>query len=283
MAPQALLPESITLDEFNEKTLAELDEFRYGEAVGSFSSQKPKRTMNHEDVKTLVDWKLRHGKFRPTLMKLVSSNDADSVQETISGAIKSYWADPNPSKALDGICKLKGVGPATASLLLSVHDPERVIFFSDEAFYWLCCKGQKSPIKYNAKEYQELNKVAQAVVKRLGVSATDVEKVAYVMMKQGDGHSLSSKREKDLPTDVQPTEASRLGKPSKRKEKPERQDTSDPSLRRSKHVGLHSTVNRRGASVWKMNNSVWCKAVVNNSKCQMEAQYPDAVTFCRPE
>lgn len=86
--------------------------------------------------------------------------------------------------ALDILTKLKGIGPATASLLLTVHDPNRVIFFSDEAFYWLCCKGKKGPIKYTVKEYQSLRSVAEVLSGRLEVSATDIEKVAFVLMRR---------------------------------------------------------------------------------------------------
>lgn len=132
----------------------------------------------------------RHGKFRPTLMKLVSSNDAETVAETIQQAMDVYWKDQEKepasasAAALAAISKLKGIGPATASLLLSVHNPDRVIFFSDEAFWWLCCAGQKgAPIKYTPKEYYELSQAAQTLVERLKVSAIDVEKVAYVIMK----------------------------------------------------------------------------------------------------
>ncbi|KAH8682176.1 hypothetical protein BX600DRAFT_35959 [Xylariales sp. PMI_506] len=219
MLSKALAPASITPEQFNrlldkypalvesiskdksskpgQKTLAQLDDFRYKEAIELFSSTTPKRPMNHDDVKALVDWKLRHGKFRPTLMKLVSSNSEETVQNTISTAVRTYRSSVKNKEsdggvaaaaALDAIAKaLKGVGPATASLLLSVHDPDRVIFFSDEAFWWLCCGGLTgSPIKYNAKEYRELSAVASRLVERLGVGATDIERVAYVVMKQGD-------------------------------------------------------------------------------------------------
>jgi NACalpha-BTF3-like transcription factor len=117
-------------------------------------------------------------------MKLVSSNESSFVKGTIEAAMKIYRDKSDVSATLDALCKLKGIGPATASLLLSVHDPEQTIFFSDEAFWWLCCNGKKDTIKYNAKEYKALNAEAQKVVKRLGVKATDVEKVAYVVMKQ---------------------------------------------------------------------------------------------------
>ena len=76
----------------------------------------------------------RHGTFRPGLANKVASN----TNETITAASKegfAYYAE-KPSDitgALDKLSKpLKGVGPATASLLLAVHDPSNVIIFSDE-------------------------------------------------------------------------------------------------------------------------------------------------------
>ncbi|KAL7943197.1 hypothetical protein V8C42DRAFT_347168 [Trichoderma barbatum] len=166
-----------------QKTLSELDQYRYVDAVETFNLKSPKREMDLDDVKMLVEWKLRHGKFRPTLMSLVSSNPPEASQ-TIQFALKFYKSSKDAGSALKIISELKGIGPATASLLLSVHDPHRIIFFSDEAFYWLCCEGKKAPIKYTPKEYVALRTEAEVLAKRLGVSAMDIEKVAYVLMKQ---------------------------------------------------------------------------------------------------
>ncbi|KAK6196572.1 hypothetical protein LQW54_011405 [Pestalotiopsis sp. IQ-011] len=228
-----------------QKTLTELDEFRFQEAPEQFGSKSPKRGMTHDDVKTLVDWKLRHGKFRPTLMKLVSSNDEETVAETIKEAMDAYWEDQDASAALAAISKLKGIGPATASLLLSVHDPDRVIFFSDEAFWWLCCEGKKEPIKYNPKEYQGLNRAAQALVKRLEMSATDVEKVAYVIMRDDALPPAAAEKPMDAKTlNAKPLESTKtpVAKPgnesckqSNTKRKREaRPDSPERPLRRSK-------------------------------------------------
>ncbi|KAJ8127480.1 hypothetical protein O1611_g6156 [Lasiodiplodia mahajangana] len=218
-----------------QPSLLELDNFRYTVAVDAFQSDKPKRQMEHDDVKTLVDWKLRHGKFRPTLMKLVSSNDGGVVKETIRDAMAQYWSDKNITNAMDAIAKLKGIGPATASLLLSVHDPNRVIFFSDEAFWWLCCGGQKSPIKYNAKEYQQLNIAADKLSKRLHVGATDIEKVAYVIMKDDTRQptpSISQPPTKPSTKKSKATNEIAQKAPVKRKSSSV-MDTNDGSLRRS--------------------------------------------------
>lgn len=167
-------------------------------------------------------------------MKLVSSNDGKAVEETISKTMGAYWKSSNASAAVDGISKLKGVGPATASLLLSVHDPDRVIFFSDEAFWWLCCNGKKDPIKYNTKEYKELNESTQALVKRLRVSATDVEKVAYVLAK--DVGASTSGTEKHVASPIVEPASSKAAAIGKRKQAPEDAHPPILSLRRSKRA-----------------------------------------------
>lgn len=142
----------------------------------------------------------RHGKFRPTLMSLVSSNTPEVARKTVQEAIALYKKEEDVDKAVGVLTNLRGVGPATASLLLTVHDPTRVIFFSDEAFHWLCCEGKKAPIKYNAKEYRQLRLRADELANRLGVSATDIEKVSYVLMKQSAaGLPVVSKDRQDIP------------------------------------------------------------------------------------
>jgi hypothetical protein len=114
-------------------------------------------------------------------MKLLSSNDASFVRDAVQQAVKHYRDKADVFGAIGLLTQLKGIGPATASLLLAVHDPENVIFFSDEAFYWLCCGGSRTPLKYNMKEYTELTERSNALTKRLGVKAVDVERVAYVL------------------------------------------------------------------------------------------------------
>lgn len=157
-------------------------------------------------------------------MKLVSSNEENLAEDTIKGALENYQKTSDAPAAVDALAKLRGVGPATASLLLAVHDPDNVIFFADEAFYWLCSGAKREPIKYNKKEYKELNERSQAVAKRLNVKAIDVERVAYVLMTD-----LPSVAEKKVPEQKQPT-------PAKRKK------TSDldeaPAPRRSKRGKL---------------------------------------------
>jgi len=200
-----------------QKTLAELDQHRYGDVLDKYSSGKSHAPMDLDEVKTLVEWKLRHGKFRPTLMKLVSSNEEAFVKKTIEKAIKGYRDNSDVSAAVNILTQLKGIGPATASLLLAVHDAENVIFFADEAFYWLCCSGSKGPIKYNLKEYAMLQERVKALTKRLGVKAVDVERVAFVLVRQGAESQPADNEGEQEETKVSAPTPSAKKQPAKRK------------------------------------------------------------------
>ncbi|KOS18427.1 hypothetical protein ESCO_000304 [Escovopsis weberi] len=175
-----------------QKTLQELDEFRFVSAPKTFGGPAPKQSMKQQDVETLVRWKLRHSKFRPTLMSLVSSNPPGLTSRTIASALQTYrrrCASGPPATdaivaALGALAKLRGIGPATASLLLAVHDAPNVAFFSDEAFQWLCPDGAAAgKMRYDVAEYRGLCERARALARRLGVTPVEIEKVAYVLVR----------------------------------------------------------------------------------------------------
>jgi hypothetical protein len=129
----------------------------------------------------------KHGTFRPKLLALVQSNSANVVHDATKEAFEVL---PNATSALKVLVALKGIGPATASLLLSVAAPATVPFFSDELFRWCMWDESGSPggwqrkIKYNAKEYEMMLGQVDALVKRLGVRALDAEQVAWALGKE---------------------------------------------------------------------------------------------------
>lgn len=130
----------------------------------------------------------KHGTFRPNLIKLAESNMEDEIKTTTLAAFETYKQDKfEVTKAINKLTTLKGIGPATASLLLSVHDAAGVVFFGDEVFQWICSDGKKATIKYNMKEYEDLVSKSRKLIKRLGVDARDVEKVGFVLMKEAIG------------------------------------------------------------------------------------------------
>lgn len=123
----------------------------------------------------------------------------------------STGAFPKPS--LDALTvPLRGVGPATASLVLSVGTAlastgNQIPFYSDDVYLWLCLdllpqfagdkekpSHHKKPsgeliAKYNVNEYRDLWESVQKLLARLSkdagdvgpISLFDIEKVAYVI------------------------------------------------------------------------------------------------------
>lgn len=145
-----------------------------------------------EELTALVEWKLSHGTFRPSLKKLVAQNSDEFVQETTRTAFSAQVDDTTIKTVLQELCRLRGIGPATASLLLSASDSERLPFFSDELFRWCHWEDKRQhgwdrPIKYTIKEYLDMytrvSELRQRFEKSFGnpCSAVDVEKAAYVL------------------------------------------------------------------------------------------------------
>ena len=159
--------------------------------------------------------------FRPSLRGLIAGNSEDTVREVtreafagVEDAVDGDYADvADVMKSLKVLCRLKGVGPATASLILSVAYPSIVPFFADELFAWISLTGddqveeffQKMSvsqrngdgksvrfdkmvrIKYSDAEYKRLYAAVGDLRRRsksLGyeASASDIERAAYVVM-----------------------------------------------------------------------------------------------------
>ncbi|MCJ1361620.1 hypothetical protein MMC16_000720 [Acarospora aff. strigata] len=164
-----------------------------------------------------------HGKHRPRLTQLVASNPASTIRDTTRAAFALYSsssipADPSAlSATITALTKpLKGIGPASASLLLSVYDPSNVPFFSDELYRWICWDEGKGGwgrgIRYEVAEYRSLVEGVGVVLGRLrgeggggdgGVGAVELEKVAFVLGREalvggrgGEGVGVEKERAK---------------------------------------------------------------------------------------
>ena len=147
----------------------------------------------------------KHGTYRPNLAKLVASNSATDIHETTKNAFSIYEIDNDDyAKAITALSKLKGIGPATSSLLLSCYDPMRIPFFSDELYRYVHwepakSKGWDRKINYTIKEYKSLFEKVTELRSRLErdsgkeVSAIDIEKAAYVLGKNDALRSSDSK------------------------------------------------------------------------------------------
>ena len=224
------------------ESLESLDSYRYDTLPSILSSRKKesstsgKIALNKDELIRLVRWKVTHGTFRPTLLPLVTSNSEEQIQSTTASAFSMYGADARDlSKALKTMCGLRGIGPATASLILSVYDLDHVPFFSDEAFRWLCwnnegvtgkgkgsdLKGWARKMKYSDKEYDILRAEVSKLSARLDARAVEIEKVAWVLgteaMGKADGKPDKTSVKRKAEDEAKPIAAENGGKRQSRK------------------------------------------------------------------
>ncbi|KAG8550948.1 hypothetical protein GDO81_023877 [Engystomops pustulosus] len=105
-----------------QKKLLELDRW-YQEELPALIGARPHKSLTSEEMVKLMEWKLTRGKFRPRLKQLVSSNAASTVE---SCTRKAFQLLPDVSAAIEELCQLKGIGPATASASEEAWTPHRV-------------------------------------------------------------------------------------------------------------------------------------------------------------
>lgn len=173
------------------------------------------------------------------------SQSADVITSTVETALKE-------------VCNLKGVGPATGTLVLSVFKPKTVPFFEDELFFCLH-PDHAGKLKYDKAEYKSLLSRALDIVLNRNVEAQALEKTAYVLMNadklsQDDREQLKQsvgapatavQAEKDGPEAGQqqleskdraedPALARNDTKQARVRRKAESQEDTDGGLRRSK-------------------------------------------------
>lgn len=170
------------------------------EALAKRRSDEIEPYLEKQELQQLVEWKLKHGTYRPKLAQLVASNSTEDIKNTTQTAFQLHQ-NGQLEKLLPTLTALKGVGPATASLIVASYDPVNIPFFSDELFRWAHWDGQGEGIKkigqgwkrtigYTPKEYRSLCERVAVARKRLKeegreTSAIEMEKVAYVLGKEG--------------------------------------------------------------------------------------------------
>ncbi|CAO1636751.1 unnamed protein product [Sympodiomycopsis kandeliae] len=142
------------------KDLRTLDDELWSDLSNRLQTDKKNAFVTLDELKNVMRWKLARGKFRPTLPSFIASNSSQDVESITREAFSGY--DSSKAKdVLKSLCRLKGVGPATGSLLLSLYDPETEAFMSDES--WVSIPSlQNRKIGYTEKDWvtwrEEINK-----------------------------------------------------------------------------------------------------------------------------
>jgi len=112
-----------------------------------------KKFMTTAQLSKIMKFKLLRGKFRPGLQQKVEANPNNTTKKCTKEAFGKVGRDrPTIEDLKETVqiisCDLKGVGPATASLIISLWNPH-VPFLADEAYR---AAGLGKP-RYTLKEY----------------------------------------------------------------------------------------------------------------------------------
>ncbi|EGW31087.1 uncharacterized protein SPAPADRAFT_141865 [Spathaspora passalidarum NRRL Y-27907] len=188
----------------DSKTFQELNQWRLQELPETLAQRLEDTKsiwLTKDELVLLMDWKLANGKFRATLPKLIRSNDESTVEAVTKQGFQIWltfrrttgtndlWDDfaykGMIKSSFKKLCELRGVGPATASLILSlIHKIDKKWappYFSDESFLYYVNPEDK--IKYTVKEYLDLFLPAFLVlhVQDSDVSMDELERGAWAL------------------------------------------------------------------------------------------------------
>jgi len=155
------------------KRLAEFDDFVAVQLPPALRRAAP-RHGNAALLIILVEWKLLRGKWRPALLDMAKAQTDAAVADAMGKALAALGTSPpspspSPSPAgpsppaakaraaLDALCALRGVGPATASIVLCAATAGQYPYMGDEALE--AALGTRG---YTAGEYMALAAALQA-------------------------------------------------------------------------------------------------------------------------
>jgi len=148
----------------NSKILTPLDLWYMNQLPNLLSKQK---FISQSQLSQLMKWKLARGQNRPSLQKFVDSLSDALVQKTSKEAFAIL--DDDPGKALDRLATLKGIGPATASAILSAYSAS-IPFLSDEALIAVNLPG-----KYTKAAFLRLLEESTEICKTLNSQGVELQ------------------------------------------------------------------------------------------------------------
>jgi hypothetical protein len=142
------------------KELVDLD--RYCEDL-LVPNMRQNKYITKDELLKIVQWKFLKGKPRHALMNHLRANTPKSVLEH-SKAGMDFADEGDPERAITEIAKLRGVGPATASAVLSLYRPDSFAFMDDEVIECLYT-GKRG---YTAAIYRNINERCTDLAEKLG-------------------------------------------------------------------------------------------------------------------
>jgi hypothetical protein len=157
--------------------LPELDRWYRDELPDLIAARQP-RHVTHAELVKLTEWKMARGVWRARNLVLVRGNEPATVEKLSTAALEKV---PHPSEPIATLSKLAGVGPATASAVVSAAAPEVYPFFDELVAAQIPGLGQ---VTFTPREYARYAEALRERASRLGASwtATKVERALWAFV-----------------------------------------------------------------------------------------------------
>lgn len=145
-----------------------------------------KDSLTKDDLDKIVSWKFVVGKGRPSIRKLLHSNSDQNIEQHTQRAImiaKNVKPENNEDAMNDALAELeqlKGIGPATASAVLSLVNPSVFCFMYDEVIDCFMPKRDYKRSTY-LSVLKECQRLALSLNKADGSSSWTPSRVATVL------------------------------------------------------------------------------------------------------
>ncbi|PYI21958.1 hypothetical protein BO99DRAFT_400321 [Aspergillus violaceofuscus CBS 115571] len=209
---------------------------------------------------------------------MIRSNPDRLVREATGSAFRllgdAELRGTFPGTALETLTgPLRGVGPATGSLVLSVllssddgegdGDGQGVPFYSDDVFLWLCLrvfpggdlgrvgkafkpgKSGELNVKYTVGEYRQLWEAVRRLRARLGVGCAEIEKVAFVA-RFGGVDGVAEKEEVEEEEEEKEKEGINLQYTRGKRKRGKNEEEEEKEKEKEQKVGVRRSTRRRG-------------------------------------
>jgi hypothetical protein len=111
----------------NVAPLVDLDQW-YRDVLPDAIAARRAPHVTHTELVKLTEWKMARGVWRARNLALVRGNDLKAVVKTSTDALTMI---PHPTSPITALTELAGVGPATASGVVSAARPDLYPFFDE--------------------------------------------------------------------------------------------------------------------------------------------------------
>ncbi|MBX9857326.1 MAG: hypothetical protein K2Y26_17480 [Gemmatimonadaceae bacterium] len=135
--------------------------------------------VTHDEMVRITEWKMARGVWRAPNLVLVKNNAPGVVEDA---TMRAAGLLQQPGKALSAVTSLGGVGPATASAVLALMDPQAFPFFDELVARQVEGLG---PVAWTAGYYRKYAEALSARAEQLRAvlgdtwTATQVERACW--------------------------------------------------------------------------------------------------------